>query len=72
MFLTNRSCKEHIRANHYHYNADAHSYAMTAWRSPEVERLFKILDVIDWKTMRRMAYGISGDAEETSGTADER
>lgn len=57
MFLTNRSCKEHIAANHYHYNDDAHSYAMTAWRSPEVEHLFKILDVIDWKTMRRDAYG---------------
>lgn len=57
MFLTNRSCKEHIRANHYHYNDDAHSYAMTAWRSPEVEHLFNILDKIDWKTMKENAYG---------------
>lgn len=70
MFLTNRSCKRHIELNHYHYSADAHSYAMTAWRSPEVEHLWKILDVIDWKTMRRMAYGYESDAEGTSGKTD--
>lgn len=57
MFLTNRSCKEHIKANHYHYNDDAHSYAMTAWRSPEVSRLFEILDKIDWKVMKKEVYG---------------
>lgn len=71
MFLTNRSCKEHIRLNHYHYSADAHSYAMTAWRSPEVERLFKILDVIDWRTLRRDAYGIKSDAEGTFDETDD-
>lgn len=48
MFLTNRSCKEHIKTNYYHYNEDAHSYAMTAWRSPEVSKLFKILQEVDW------------------------
>lgn len=57
MFLTNRSCKEHIEANHYHYSSDAHSYAMTAWRSPEVSRLFEILDKIDWKMLKEGAYG---------------
>lgn len=70
MFLTNRSCKRHIELNSYHYSSDAHSYAMTAWRSPEVEHLWKILDVIDWKTMRRMAYGIESDAERASGETD--
>lgn len=57
MFLTNRSCKEHIAANHYHYSGDAHSYAMTAWRSPEVSRLFDILDKINWKALKENAYG---------------
>ena len=57
MFLTNRSCKEHIKTNHYHYNNDAHSYAMTAWRSPEVSYLFEILDKIDWKSIKEDAYG---------------
>ena len=55
MFLTNRSCKEHIKANHYHYNSDAHSYAMTAWRSPEVERLFEILDKINWQKVKEVS-----------------
>ena len=57
MFLTNRSCKEHIKKNYYHYNEDAHSYAMTAWRSPEVKRLFDILDKINWKEIKEEAYG---------------
>lgn len=54
MFLTNRSCKEHIKANHYHYSGDAHSYAMTAWRSPEVEKLFKILEEVDWDNVLQL------------------
>lgn len=57
LFLTNRSCKSHIEWNHYHYSSDAHSYAMTAWRSPEVERLWSILDKIDWEAMRCNQYG---------------
>lgn len=67
MFLTNRSCKEHIAANHYHYSEDAHPYAMTAWRSPEVSRLWEILDKIDWKAMKEEVYGVSSDTAETSG-----
>lgn len=47
-FLTNRECKNHISANYYHYSDDAHSYAMTAWRAPEVSRLWNILDKINW------------------------
>jgi hypothetical protein len=43
MFLTKRECKEHIERNHYHYNDTVHTYAMTAWRSPQVEKLIKIL-----------------------------
>ena len=68
MFLTNRSCKEHIAANHYHYADDAHSYAMTAWRSPEVEHLWNILDKIDWKAIREEVYGISTNDSESSGS----
>lgn len=46
-FLTLRECKEHIARNHYHYK-NPHPYAMTAWRSPQAERLFKILEQTDW------------------------
>lgn len=43
MFLTIREAKEHIRRNYYHYTSKVHPYAMTAWRSPQVERLINIL-----------------------------
>ncbi len=48
LFLTKRECKEHIEANHYHYNKTVHSYAMTAWRSPQVETLYEILENVDF------------------------
>lgn len=47
MFLTIRECKEHIKANGHHYNKP-HTYAMTAWRSPQVERFYKILQNTNW------------------------
>jgi hypothetical protein len=46
-FLTKEECKRHIESNHYHYNKP-HTYAMTAWRSPQVERLWSILENADW------------------------
>lgn len=52
MFLTIRECKEHIEANRHHYNSSAHSYAMTAWRSPQVERLYKILQNTNWNELK--------------------
>lgn len=48
MFLTKKSCVEHIEKNHYHY-CKPHTYAMTAWRSPEVERLLKILSELSFE-----------------------
>lgn len=41
-FLTKRVCQRHIELNGYHYNK-GHTYAMTAWRNPEFERLLDIL-----------------------------
>ena len=49
-FLTLRECKEHIERNHYHYNCPR-PYVMTAWRSPQVERLYKILAETDWSEL---------------------
>jgi hypothetical protein len=51
MFLTLRECKEHIEGNKHHYNKTAHSYAMTAWRSPQVQRLYEILEKTDWENV---------------------
>lgn len=47
-FLTKKECEEHIKANYYHYNKP-YSYCMTAWRSPQVEKLYKILQETDWE-----------------------
>lgn len=51
LFLTKKAAKEHIKANHYHYNDTIHTYAMTAWRSPEVQRLLEILESIDFSKL---------------------
>lgn len=48
MFLTKAEAKKHIELNHYHYSPRVHTYAMTAWRAPKVERLLKILETFDW------------------------
>lgn len=47
MFLTLEECKKHIENNGYHYN-EPHTYAMTAWRSPQVKRLYEILENMNW------------------------
>lgn len=51
MFLTKSDAKKHIELNHYHYTSEVHTYAMTAWRSPTVERLLKVLETFDWDSL---------------------
>lgn len=51
MFLTKTEAKRHIELNHYHYTSEVHTYAMTAWRAPKVERLIKILETLDWDSL---------------------
>ena len=51
LFLTLRECKEHLKLNSHHYNNSAHPYAMTAWRSPQVERLYKIIENTKWENI---------------------
>lgn len=51
MFLTKEEAKRHIKLNHYHYSAKAHTYAMTAWRAPEVSRLLDVLENFDWDSV---------------------
>lgn len=48
MFLTQIDAENHLRANYYHYSDDAHTYAMTAWRNPRMDKLIKILQEVDW------------------------
>lgn len=51
MFLTIREAKEHLKSNHYHYTSKAHVYAMTAWRSPQIEQLITILQQTDFSNI---------------------
>ncbi len=52
MFLTEKEAREHLERNYYHYSKDAHTYCMSAWRSPEVERLWKVLREVKWDELR--------------------
>lgn len=54
MFLTNKECKAHIKTNYYHYPEDAHPYAMTAWRAPQVEKLWNILEQTNWDALEKL------------------
>lgn len=49
MFLTQKDAEDHLQANYYHYSEDAHTYAMTAWRSPRMSQLIKILQKVNWE-----------------------
>lgn len=51
MFLTQKAAEDHLRNNSYHYSEDAHTYAMTSWRNPETEMLWRILQQTDWKCL---------------------
>lgn len=48
LFLTYADAEKHLKENDYHYSEDAHPYAMTAWRSPRMEKLIAILRKVDW------------------------
>lgn len=41
-FLTKRAAKRYLEQNYYHHE-NGRTYAMTAWRNPEFERLLNIL-----------------------------
>lgn len=50
-FLTKKACKRHIELNGYNYN-QGHTYAMTAWRNPEFEKLLKILTEMNFDDIK--------------------
>lgn len=51
LFLTHKSCEEHLRAYGYNYASDAHAFAMTAFRSPEYEQLIRLIRSVDWSQL---------------------
>lgn len=52
MFLTHRESELHLHHNAHNYHEDAHSYSMTAYRSPDVARLYEIIQTIDWTKLK--------------------
>lgn len=48
LFLTLREATEHLKANWYHYDKAAHPYCSCAFRSPQFERLIKVLRTADF------------------------
>lgn len=51
-FVTKEEAKRHLKLNHYHYTREAHTYAMTAWRSPVVSRLWEVLRTCDFDKLK--------------------
>lgn len=48
LFITKNDAKQHLQKNRHHYTSKAHTYAMTALRSPSVENLWRILEHTNW------------------------
>lgn len=50
-FFTKEEAKRHLENNRHHYSSKAHTFAMTAWRAPKMERLMEILETFDWDSL---------------------
>lgn len=51
-FITKKEAQQHIYDNQNHYNNTVHTYAMTAWRSRVVEKLWDILRTADFNSLK--------------------
>lgn len=51
LFFTKEEAQKHLEGNSHHYSSKAHTFAMTAWRAPKMERLIKILETFDWSSI---------------------
>lgn len=47
-FLSHEAAQTFLKNNYYHFGPDAHTYAVTAWRNPDAEKLIKILHEVDF------------------------
>ncbi len=45
-FFTDSEAKAHLKANHYHYSKDAHTYVKYFWRAPDIAKFFKAVAVM--------------------------
>lgn len=54
MFLTEADAAEHLHKYGYNYDSEAHTYAMTAQRSPRVEHLIEFLQTADFALLQKL------------------
>ncbi len=54
LFLTHKGCQDYLKQYGYNHKPDAHAYTMTAVRSPEYERLLKIIQETDFDLLEAM------------------
>lgn len=64
MFLTLREAKDHLETNYYHYTNEARTYAMTAWRSPDVAQLIKLLHEVDFNELSELVAKAEKEREQ--------
>ncbi len=56
VFFTKQEAKDHLESNAHHYSDEAHTFAMTAWRAPKMERLMKVLYETNWDSIKEFQY----------------
>lgn len=52
LFLTKEAAKAHLKGNKHHYTSKAHTYAMTAWRSPGMFDVYRFLHQFDFNALK--------------------
>ncbi len=57
LFLTKADAERHMNHNRHYYTKYAHTYAMTAWRSPKFKKLLNILMNSDWDDLLKKLEG---------------
>ena len=50
-FLSHEAAQAFLESNSHHFSPDAHTYAVTAWRNPDAEKLIKILHEVDFDSL---------------------
>ncbi len=66
LFLTKKEAQDHLKYKGYRYSKNAHTYAMTALDSPNVEKLWSLLETNNWDVPERAFNRESKEFDEQS------
>ena len=61
LFLTKEAAEKYLEKYGYNHPKGSHPYAMTAYRSTEIETVWKLLETTDWKRLASLAPMLSED-----------